>query len=81
MPEPGRKSRWKPWLIVFVSGIVLGGSSCAGFLSFGMKSDVILTGILAGGFVAGVAATLYAALRLLIQLILFIVAQISRSSS
>ena len=80
MPEPGRKSHWKPWLILFLCGIVLGSSSCAGFLSV-MGSHVILADILAGGFFVGVAATLVGALVLVIQLILSVIARRSGDPS
>ena len=68
MPEPDKKSRWKPWLIVFVSGIVLGSSSCAGFLST-ITSNSYFTIVLALGFFAGLAATLVGALVLAIELL------------
>ena len=77
MPEPGRKSRWMPWLIVFLSGIVLCSSSCAGFLSLEMGGHVILAGILADGFFAGVAGTLVGALVLVIQPFLSVVRRTS----
>jgi len=56
-------------LIALLSGIVIGWSSCAGFLSFGMKNNGILTVILAIGFVAGVVAALMGAFELMIYLI------------
>jgi hypothetical protein len=67
--EPDQKSRWKAWLILFLVGIVLGSSSCAGFISVAMSDHVIFAGILAGGFFAGVAATLVGAIVLVIRLV------------
>jgi hypothetical protein len=66
--EPDRKSRWKPWLIVFLSGIVLGSSSCAGFLST-ITNNSNWSIVLALGFFAGLAATLVGALVLAIELL------------
>jgi hypothetical protein len=68
VPEPDKKSRWKPWLIVFLSGIVLGTSSCAGFLST-ITNNSNLSIVLALGFFAGLAATLVGALVLAIELL------------
>jgi hypothetical protein len=81
VPVSGRKSRWKPWLIVFLSGIVLGGSSCAGFLSVAMRNQVILAYVLAGGFIVGVAATLVGALVLVTQMILSVLRRVSGGPS
>lgn len=69
MPEPGKTAHRKPWLILFLSGIVLGSSSCAGCLSVEMSDHVIFAGLLAGGFFAGEAATPGGAVVLMIRLI------------
>lgn len=81
MPEPGRKSRWKPWLIVFVSGIVLASSSCAGFMSVAMGGHDLLAKSFADGFYLGVLATFVGALVLLVLLVESVVRGKSRGPS
>jgi uncharacterized membrane protein YhaH (DUF805 family) len=81
VPEPGRKSYWKPWLIVFVSGIVLAGSSCAGFMSVAMGGHELRAKIFADGFYIGVVATLVGALVLFVLLVVSVVRGISRGPS
>jgi hypothetical protein len=84
MPEPARKSHWKPWLIVFLSGIVLGGSSCAGMIHeydlYGFSSRHQQNPLLVYGFLAGVVATLVGGLVLGIMLLVFVFRAISESS-
>jgi hypothetical protein len=80
VPEPVRKSQWKPWLIVFLSGMVLGASSCAGFLSV-VATHTILAEVLAVGFFVGLAVTLGGPLVLVIRLILSVVGRGSGGAS
>jgi hypothetical protein len=81
VPEPVRKSYWKPWLIVFVSGIVLASSSCAGFMSVAMGGHDLRAQIFADGFYLGVLATLVGALVLLVLLARTIVGGKSKGPS
>ncbi len=69
MPEPGRKSYWKPWLILLVSGVVLAGSSCAGFMSVAMGGHELRSKIFADGFYLGVLVTFVGGLVLFVLLI------------
>jgi hypothetical protein len=86
MPEPARKSHWKPWLIVFLSGIVLGGSSCAGLIHnfeihfLSNSHNTLLAALLFYGFVIGVVATLVGGRVLGIMLVIFVFRTISESS-
>jgi uncharacterized membrane protein YedE/YeeE len=80
VPEPVRKSHWKPWLIVLLSGIVLGASSCAGFLSV-VAIHSILAVVLAVGFFVGLAATIVGVLGLVLRLILSLIGQRSGDPS
>ena len=81
MPAQDRKSYWKPWLIVLLSGVVLASSSCAGFMSVAMGGHDLRAKIFADGFYLGVVATLVGALVLFVLLVESIIRGISRGPS
>jgi hypothetical protein len=70
VPERRRNLPWKPVLIVFVSGIVLAASSCAGFISVMTGGHELRAKILTDGFFLGVAASLLSVFVLLVMAVL-----------
>jgi tellurite resistance protein TehA-like permease len=69
-PPRQRFPSWKQALLILCSGIVLGASSCALFLAnFNLHASGNLPGIFAGGFIAGVIATIVGFLLVLIRAI------------
>ena len=67
MSEQRRKLPWKPVLIVFVSGIVLAGSSCAGAINAAMSNHTLLEKLFSDGFFFGVLVTLLSVFVLVIM--------------
>jgi hypothetical protein len=71
MNEPPPKQRfpsWKQVLVILCSGIVLALSSCAAFLA-NINASGNLPAVFAGGFIAGVIATLVGFVLFLVRVI------------